>query len=191
MIMKTDFYFNILFPNQASEGYVLLTFHSTKEEVAMNVKKVCRLITVTAMLFFGLPAMPFANVDQVPPLSQEELGLVFQNPDRTWNGKLDFLKYLDEEEMKETKGKAAHIVAGGVVGGIVGGVGAWWNGSSVGYGITTGALVGSGVAAGVGALSGWGIGTRIMAGAGLTLSGSGGAYGGCAFCHSVRPQGGH
>ena len=159
----------------------------------MNAKKVCCLITVTAMLFFGLPAVPFANVERTPPLSQEELGLVFQNAKSAWKEKPDFLKYLDEQEMKETKGKAAHIVAGGVVGGIVGGVGAWWNGNSVGYGIATGALVGAGTMLGVGALAarGWDIGVRIMSGTGLTASGSAGAYGGCAFCHSVQPQGGH
>lgn len=82
----------------------------------MNAKKVCCLITVTAMLFFGLPSIPFANVDQSPQLSQEELGLVFQNSNSAWNEKPDFLKYLDEQEMKETKGKqGAQAVAGAIL----------------------------------------------------------------------------
>lgn len=75
----------------------------------MNAKKICCLVTVTAMLFFGLPAIPFASVDQIPQFSQEELGFVFQNSKSTWKEKPDFLKYLDEQEMKETKGKAVQV----------------------------------------------------------------------------------
>ena len=45
------------------------------------------------MLFFGMLAIPFANVEQPPPLSQEDLGLVFQNSESPWNEKPAFLKY--------------------------------------------------------------------------------------------------
>ncbi len=157
----------------------------------MNAKKVCCLFTVTAMLLFGLPAVPFANVDRAPQLSQEELGLVFQNAKNPWKEKPDFLKYLDEQEMKETKGKAAWVVGGAVVGGIGGGIAAWNMGGNVLYGVATGAIGGA-----YGGLMASGTGLiwagKALITAGLGTGGGFAAYGGCASaCHSVRPQGGH
>ena len=153
----------------------------------MNAKKVCCLVTVTAMLFFGLPAMPFANVDQTPQLSQEELGLVFQNSESTWNEKPDFLKYLDDQEMKETKGKYAQIVGGAVVGAVLCGVTAWYSGGNVAYGVASGALGGAygGALAG---LSGLGVAGQTFITSGLGIGGGYAAYSGCnSACHSVRP----
>ena len=157
----------------------------------MNAKKVCCLATVTAMLFFGFPVMPFASVDQVPSLSQEELGLVFQHSESPWKEKPDFLKYLDDQEMEETKGKAAHVVAGAVVGGIVGGIGAWATGGNVGYGITGGALAGA-TTLGISGLGvGLATGTRILNTIGIGIGAGAAAYGGCGGCHGVRIQGSH
>lgn len=158
----------------------------------MSAKKFCCLVTVTAMLFFGLPAVPFANVDQATQLSQEELGLVFQNSKITWKEKPDFLKYLDEQEMKDTKGKAAHIVAGVVVGGIVGGIGALATGGNVLRGVTGGALAGA-TTLGIGGLGvGLATGTRVLNTVGIGIGAGSAAYFGCSnMCHSIRPQGGH
>lgn len=155
----------------------------------MNAKKVCCLVTVTAMLFFGLPAVPFANVDRTPQLSQEELGLVFQNSKSTWKEKPDFLKYLDDQEMKETKGKAAHVIVGAVGGGVAGAVTAAANGSNVYYGAAIGALSGAYVASGVGAAVG--IGVQLATAASFSLRATLGGYACGSACHSSRPQGGH
>lgn len=154
----------------------------------MSAKKFCCLVTVTAMLFFGLPAVPFANVDQATQLSQEELGLVFQNAESTWKEKPDFLKYLDEQEMKETKGKAAHIVAGAVVGGIVGGVSAYMAGGNVAYGAASGAIGGA-WGGGMSALTGLVGAARAFSATGVGSGAGFAAYGGCnSACHSVRTQ---
>ena len=163
----------------------------------MNAKKVCCLFTVTAMPFFGLPAVPFANVERTPPLSQEELGLVFQNAKSTWKEKQDFLKYLDEQEMKETKGKAAQIVVGGLIGAgggaVVGGVSAYVAGGDVAYGAATGAVAGALTGMGVGILRelGRGLETQVLAGISLSNTLGFGTASGCYYCHGFRPQGGH
>lgn len=141
------------------------------------------------MLFFGLPAVPFANVDRTPQLSQEELGLVFQNPKSAWNEKPDFLKYLDDQEMKETKGKWGHIVAGAVGGGVTGAVGAARNGSSIAYGAAIGALGGAYVASGVGAAVG--LGVRLATTASWSLRAAVAGYACGDSCHGSRPQRGH
>lgn len=157
----------------------------------MNMKKVCCLVTVTAMLFFGFPAIPFAKVDQVPQLSQEELEFVFQHSGSTWNEKLNFLKYLDEQEMEKTEGKYGHVVGGAVVGAVLGGVGAWYSGGNVWYGAASGALGGAygGLLSGI---SGLGLAGRTLTTAGLGTGGGFATYVGCtSACHSVRPQGGH
>lgn len=173
----------------------------------MSAKKFCCLITVTAMLFFGFPAMPFANVDQVPQLSQEELGLVFQNSESTWKEKPDFLKYLDEREMKETKGKVWRDVARPIVGGGMAAGGSialdlaagrdinWGNAAEAfvgaAYGTATGQLYTGGaletlVVAGVAAFTGMaGVeASQQILSQSLTYSPPSGGGGNCRSCHS-------
>lgn len=161
----------------------------------MNAKKLCCLITITPMLFFGLPAIPFANVDRAPQLSQEELGLVFQKPDSTWNGKPEFLKYLDEKEMKETEGKWVSAFLGAVGGGAAGAAYAYFSGGNVAYGAATGALTGLSVGSGMWAF-GYSANTltagEFLATVGLSAaSGAGVGYACGNNCHGVQPQGEH
>ncbi len=161
----------------------------------MNAKKVCCLITVTAMLFFGLPAVPFANVDRAPQLSQEELGLVFQNSKSAWKEKQDFLKYLDEQEMKETKGKWVAAFLGTDGGAAAGAAYAYFSGGDVAYGAAAGALIGLAAGSGMWAF-GYSANTLTVGEFFATVGTSGAAGGTVGYacggrCHSVQPQGGH
>lgn len=157
----------------------------------MNAKKVCCLFTVTVMLLSGMSILPVAQADQVPQLSQEELALVFQNSEDTRNERPDFLKYLDEQEMKETKGKFAWVAGGVVLGGIVGGATAWSMGGNVAYGVAAGAM-GATYGLGLAAVSRLGPAAQALITAGLGTGGGFASYGGCtSACHSFRPQEGH